>query len=91
MKRLLHIAMCLVAAFLMVPVEGYCSEIVESESETEVTVECVRLTVSEETIEPLTKIVKTNRLSQEVPEYSHNYTPNTVNANLQIIYCVYRE
>lgn len=91
MMRLLRIAMCLVAAFLLVPVEGDCSEIFEFESEIEVITECVRSTVIKESIEPSVKIIRAFEASRYILEYCHRYTPKIVNTNFRIIYCVYLE
>lgn len=91
MKRLLHIAMCFVAAFLMVPVEGDCSEITEFELETEVMLECVRSTVSEDTLEPTVRLVRATMPRNEQHMLGREKCTRPVSVSPRIVYCVFRE
>lgn len=91
MKRLLHIAMCFVAAFLMVPVEGDCSEITEFELETEVMLECVRSTLPEDTLEPTVRLVRATMPRNEQHMLGREKCTRSVSVNPRIVYCVFRE
>lgn len=91
MKRLLHIAMCMIAAFLMVPVEGDCAEIMETEPEAEIMIECVRPESTEEAYEPEARIVKSDAAETSLQIFKQTITPRPVAPDLRIIYCVFRE
>lgn len=91
MKRLLHIAMCFVAAFLMVPVEGDCSEITEFELEAEVMLECVRSILPEDTLEPTVRLVRAAMPRNEQHVLGREECTRPVSVSPRIIYCVFRE
>lgn len=91
MKRMLHIVMCLIATFLMVPVAEDCSGITEFESETEVMLESVRSAVFEAAPEPTVKLVRTTMPRNEQHVFGLDKDICPVSASLRIIYCVFRE
>lgn len=89
--RLLHIAMCMIAAFLMVPVEGDCAEIMGTDLEVEIMMECMRPTSAEETCEPEGRIVKSDAAEMSLQVFKQSITLRPVAPDLRIRYCVFRE